>query len=386
MESETILVLKGFDVVVLPSEEEGDNFEVTLSEGGNEVYQVVIPIPVDEDSDEAYSEDYIAYAAQAAVDIYEAGRETLGEGAGVTMKEGRKKQACVTMEWEDWYLKLKGTLYEQQATVLLEQYMELSAPEDDSFNQPATNFYADEERIYYELDVLNFERLKATDPNQTVIIINASKRTAYRLYSASDIQDFLDKFSTCGGDLEIRAIAKVKELLDIRVLIQNQEVVGEDSWEKRQDLESAMNELLLQCIQEHAIESAPATGMGAAPAMAADIAELMEGVEIDAPLESMIAGKKGFEETEEEHLVELGEQHEGLDPAEIPLSDRKFQEGDDVTFSEEYESTTFGGIPYSIPKGTKGTVDSLWDGSGDLVLVVLKDEGSVVRVPMSALK
>ena len=48
MEGESKITIKGFDAVVYPSEESGDNFEVVLIEGGNEVFQITIPIPVDE--------------------------------------------------------------------------------------------------------------------------------------------------------------------------------------------------------------------------------------------------------------------------------------------------------------------------------------------------
>jgi len=460
MTNETHLVLKGFDAIVYVSEEAGDNFEVVLSEGGNEVYQVTIPIPVDEDGELAYSEEYIDYAAQAAVDFYEAGRDTLGEGAGVTMKEAIKKQACVSIQWEDWYLKLRGTPYEEQAAIMLESYIDTSY---DSINteKELNDARVEESAAIYELDMLNFERLKEADPNQTVIVINASEKIACGLCSSPDIQEYLDKFK--GSPLEIQAVDKMKELLDLRAIQNNLSNTIDEGWDEKKDLEAGMNELMIQCIQQNAVEALPDTGMESAPAMAADIAELMEGVDLNTPLEPMIArraqegvpepkysvgdevialaregtfyefdaeiieegqwnserdqyvylvkgdskqlrvwedkieprsgertpdSKIGFEEDVdgvEDRIVELGEMHEGLDPAEIPISDFKFQIGDKVTTNKEFETVTFGGITYIISSGSKGVVNSLWDGHGDCLMVAL-DTGEVVKIPVSFLK
>jgi hypothetical protein len=408
VQSETHLVLRGFDAIVYPSEDPGDNFQVILSEGGNEVYDVSIPIPVDEDSDEAYSDDYIEFAAQAAIDWYEAGRGTLGQGAGATMQDTKpttpsapapaapapaapkasRKRAGASMEYEDWYMTLKGTKFEEQATVLMEQYMDLYHSAGDSQPSQLTQLYDQERAIMQELDRLNFERMKAADPNETVIVISASSNckniTAYGLYDAESIQEYLGKFKH--SPLEVQAIAKTKELMDVRTLIRNMEKSDSDDWEAQSDMRAAMDELLLQYIHQNALESAPDTGLESAPAMAADLAELMEGVDLNSPLEPMIAGKQGLEDVEpvEDRAEELGDQHEYLDPAEVPLDDRKFQEGDKVTFSKEYEDVGAGGAVSVVPKGTSAVVNSSWDGAGDLILVVL-ESGRVVRVPGSAL-
>lgn|GEM_PF-3689660 len=459
MDGETHILIKGFDAIVYVSEEEGDNFEVILAEGGNEVFQITIPIPVDEDSDAAYSEDLIQYAAEAAVDLYEAARGTLGEGAGVTMKQSKRKRAYITSQWEDWYMQLKGTPFEEQATQLLEQYIELEYPDtgvEDEFN----SLYEQQRAIEKDLDLLNLQRLKSANPKQTVIIINASRKKA-SFYRASDIQTYLEKFKNCGA-LEIQAIAGIQELLIIKTKIKNLEGSLDDTWEQQRDLESAMEELLLQHIQQGAIEALPDTGMDAAPAMAADIAELMQTVDLDTPVEPMIARRRAQEESKfyqnmidaldygsnyeasgrhhtkedvdewieengretakdlldwyknetfdqdvfggtqheasklkvakrkafeevEEYLTELGEQHEGLDPAEVSLDDQKFEIGDKVTFSKKFEDIGHAGVMDEISSGTSAIVESLWDGQGDCFLVAL-ESGRVVKAPVSVLK
>lgn len=552
MNEESVLVLKGFDVVVQPSLEDGDNFEVTLMEGGNEVFNIVIPIPVDEDSEMAYSEELINYAAQAAIDIYEADRDTLGQGAGATMKESMKKQACcVSSEWEDWYLKLKGTAYEEQAVTLLNQYVDSVYSNIDT-DLELSNSHNEERRIEYELDMFNLERLKSVDPKQTIIIINASSKKACGFYDVSQIQEYMDKFKGCV--LEGQAIAKMRELMEVKSKINNLYKSMSEKNDEGTELKAAMNELLLQCVQQGVIESAPSTGMESAPMMANDIAELMEGVDLHAPLEPMIArtkvatlpnidkkvieafsdkqpaegkwlstdgvvleklglggeevahwedeyvyvtstesvksddvilrflmktipknwlkfsynrgdygtygeddnkeaviakskkgisrkeiermmekrrrdreesgdedlededprsvdeimeilgdeefhyrnenpgdfrrgnaAKRAFNEVDEDHLVEFGEQHKGLDPAEIAIDDYVVEVGDKVTFKNKFEDVGAGGVIGTIEKGTSAVVDSLWDGHGNCVLVSL-ESGRVVKAPVSILK
>ena len=377
------LWLRGYNVILYPSESSENSLTVTLYEEGSEVFTVEMPIDIDEESAAVYSEGLVDSLAQGAIDLFEASRGTLGQGAGATMKANIKKNAyCVSNGWEDWYLKLKGTKFEDQATAMLDQLIELNYSGQDPNQQAALDAaYAEQSELEHDLDLLNFERLKSTDPHQTIIVIQAQTVSGYYgIYDAQGIGAYLDKFK--GNILESQAIAKTKELLDVKVRIENLQDSEEDTWDDEQDLENAMHELVLQNIQQNAIATMPETGMESAPAMTSDMAELMQGVDLDTPIEPMIA-KRSFQEDESE-VVELGEIHEGLDPAEIPIDDYPFEIGDGVKLKKEFVDVIHGGIEEIISKGTKGTIDSLWDGQGDQVLVVL-DDGNLIRVPTSYL-
>ena len=410
MPGEYDTTLAGFDVSVTVSPEDGDNFDVYLYEGGNNVYQVTIPIP-GEESEAIESGDIINFAAQAAIDLYEASRGTLGQGGGATEVTAMKRRAdCITTEWEDWYLKLKGTPYEEQATTFLSQLVEAYHASDEARTE-VLQTHEQERQICKELDMLNLERLKTVDPHQTIIVIG---KKAY-LYDVAGVQDFLSKFKNC--PLEGRAIAKVKELLEARTKLQNLQSAESENWEVQDQLKAAMQELLLQHLQQGVIETSPDTGMESAPAMANDIAELMQSVDLNSPLEPMIAkskrgisrkeiermmekrrrdreeygddeledegGRRAFEDVVQE-VIELGEWREGLDPAESE-DELPFEIGDKVTLTKAFENVLHGGGIEKIPSGAAGTIDSLYDGHGDYMLVFL-DEGQLVRVPADNLK
>ncbi len=597
MQGEYETTLRGFDITVMPSPEEGDNFDVYLYEGGNNVYQTTVPLPEDEDG-AIEEEELINYAAQAAIDMYEAARNTLGQGAGATTARKVKamhRQSCESGKWENWYTGLKGTPYEEQATTLLDQYISACYA---TTNEELRDAIADEDKILEELDRLNFERMKKADPRETIIVIGkkaqaqndasqvlgdmeiAEKLRAYFPYrkylskitdlwlqskgaelsdvygaimeleelkedlkakenkgldisdegdlaetdmmidylyaglnaepletentvfspkgasktayfaNVDDIQSYLDGFA--GSPLEAQAVAKMKEYLENQVKIRNLQNSVSDGWKVRQDLEAAMEELALQQFQQGVIESAPSTGLESAPAMANDLAELMEGVDLQSPLEPMMAktkkpdieafviyegipgdtpfvpyiavatgrdgyrlgdfedkddalkaikeemenlnifpkvyyndieghvtpiedsydflaemdkatpgdpgyegipawppkggrfAKKAFEDVVRD-VVEGGQWRGDLDPAEVYDKDFPFAVGDKVSLKESFDDVRWGGIVNKIKSGTKGVVDSLYDGHGDYVMVML-EPANLVRVPVKMLK
>jgi hypothetical protein len=92
------------------------------------------------------------------------------------------------------------------------------------------------------------------------------------------------------------------------------------------------------------------------------------------------------EEEEDEHpMEELGEVHEFLDPAEVPYDDLPFHLGDEVTLTKAYELTLWGGATEELPKGMKGKIKNLYDGSYDAFMVEC-EEGGVYRIPTEYLK
>jgi hypothetical protein len=100
-------------------------------------------------------------------------------------------------------------------------------------------------------------------------------------------------------------------------------------------------------------------------------------------------GKRAEKEKEENdgeyEVVELGQIHEGIDPAEVPLKDFPFAIGDKVTLSKAFEMPIWGGGTTELPKGTKGFIKNLYDGHGDAFMVTC-EEGSTYCIPTEYLK
>lgn len=280
------LLIRGFDVVIEPSEE-SDAYHVTVSESGSLGWEIDIPVDLEkitqsgmEDAEDLDGSDALMqYVGNAAVDLFEAQRGTLGEGATAPEVQAMKKRSYYdSLHWEEWFMKLKGTPFEEQAAQMLEQYFQLSM-ECVEADDDREDLWRAERKILHDLNMLNLERMKALPAGQTVIIIQGS-RPKMACWDADQLEDYLSCF--IGDPLEPQAIAKVRELLDIRDQINNAEV-GNDIWKQQKDLENQMFDLSLQALQQNV--RVPETGMEAAPNMANDLAELMEGVDLHAPLE-----------------------------------------------------------------------------------------------------
>jgi hypothetical protein len=97
------------------------------------------------------------------------------------------------------------------------------------------------------------------------------------------------------------------------------------------------------------------------------------------------AEKEDKDNDGEYEVVELGQVHEGLDPAEVPLKDCPFAIGDKVTLSKAFEMPIWGGGTTELAKGTKGVIKNLYDGHGDAFMVTC-EEGSTYCIPTEYLK
>lgn len=97
------------------------------------------------------------------------------------------------------------------------------------------------------------------------------------------------------------------------------------------------------------------------------------------------AEKEDKENDGEYEVVELGQIHEGLDPAEVPLKDFPFALGDKVTLSKAFPMPIWGGGTTELAKGTKGFIKNLYDGHGDAFMVCTED-GQTYCIPTEYLK
>jgi DNA-binding transcriptional MerR regulator len=278
------VLFRGFDCLVSPKEE--GTFDVSVFEGGAHVFTTNITMDLtqfeDDDELDDNSEALIDEAAQAAVDQYESERGTLGQGAGATQKASKmeKKAYSVTMNFEDWFLNLKGTPVESQAVGLLEQYVTLVHDTAVNPNQGQINELTKQlGQLEYELDMLNIKRMQQARANETVIVIRGYKEACG---VSALVDDFVERFR--GHANEGVVLKKIKECMDIEA--QLTALHNDESWKKLDELQRAMDELLVTALQQEVDNSViDQGGMNLAPNMAADVAELMEGVSFDTPIE-----------------------------------------------------------------------------------------------------
>lgn len=363
------ITLQGFTVTIMSSEDP-DVFHVELAESGNQVYDTDIPVNMEaEEGEDIFVEDVINYAAQAAIDIFEAERGTLGQGAGATMAK-KKASLWEISELEEWFCKFRGTGFEEEAANLMEQRLGIQL-EAAFAEDPTAALYTEQAKVEYEMAMLNLERLKESI-NKTVIIIQ-SKKAYYDLSDTEKLEEYLCKFT--GDKREDQALSLVQEYLDIQQQLNSVNSNKDDFWVREQEIDDLMRNLSLQLLQQNVIEVQPTEGAEALPNMAADMAELMEGVSLDVPFGEMAARKAQLE------AEEMGEMREGLDPAEIPEEKRiTWGEGEHVKLKKDVVQQLMGGMTKTFPKGTKITIDSLYDRHGDRYMVRTIDKGKLFKV------
>jgi hypothetical protein len=368
------LLLDGFDVKIMPSDKGPEYLWVTLIENGGEAFQDDISIP--ETKEDEKPEDTLQNAAQVAIDLFEASRGTLGMGAGAADMKSANKQASL---WsvgldEEWFMSFKGTPFEDQAYDLLSnQYeldLEMATAEDSSVDISRRI-----SKLDFELSMLNLERLRCAAANTKIIIVQAKLATGRTACEAEIVSAFLDKFT--GSAQEPKVVKLLKEYLSLKDQLSKFDESMQDFWARSSELASKKDNLSMEALQINIDKKMPTSGLDSFPNMGNAIADLMKGVTMDEELMPMFASKKALEEN--------GDFHDGLDPAEIPVDDRKFEVGDKVSLSKKFDSMNAGGVATSFDKGSKGVVENLYDGHGDCVVVGFDDGGSVI-VPVGYLK
>lgn len=387
MNNENSFIVEGYEVEVNETED-SSIYNVILAENGAQVFEMDVPINLEDDN--LLIEDVINYAAKAAIDIFEAERDTLGEGAGALEIEANMKSKSQAMycyfltscDYEEWFGQMKGTPYEDQAYQLLSQLIELEIPQSTS--NELEELYNKKKILQHELDVLNLERIKTSNDFKKVIIVEAVNENKYTNrvgYSNLDwIEYFVEKFKD--HRLEPQVILKIKELVDIHQAISIAESSENDIWDQREEIRNKMDLLSAEKAKNEIEERLPESGITIAPNMAVDLAELMEGVSFEEPLEPIVAINKededGFEK--EDKFTELGEIHQGIDIAEVPEEERiSFGPGNRIKLKRNIEVPMWGGITKEVKKDTVGWIDSVYDGHGERFFVRLED-GSLFSV------
>lgn len=431
------IILQGFDVSIVPSDQGPGYYYVTLYESGTEVFADDVEMPEPQPGE--VEEESIQNLAQAAIDIFEASRGTLGEGAGINMSAKRRIKSCGIFDYhEQWFMGFKGTQYEDMAYDLLKNYYGIEY-EQTAQDDILYELYDKQYELEYQLKMTDLERMKAMAPNTQIIVIQGKR--AY-LGDSDMYKEFLAKFK--GDPLEGKIVKLLSELLDVNHSIR-QHVEGQDSYfDQLRELEFQMEALSEEALQANVLSRIPTEGIEAFPNMAGQVAELMEGVEMDEPLEPMMAnpfqaakesvpfqsrtpdgylvkgevqrskpyqapegynrvfspaeifetGRKQAQMTPpeepddtyakewepvEERIEEKGEEHEGLDPAEVLID--TFTVGEKVKLKRKLEVPgPMNGVKKIFESGATGYIDSLYDRHGDCYMVAF-EKGGLVRVP-----
>jgi hypothetical protein len=202
-------VLRGYDVIVTPSDKGPDFYYVSVLEGSKPVFEDDVSLSEFNNKQMVYQND-CEFAANVAVDMLESSQNRLGEGARVAMK----KVSCI-WDLEKVIAKAKGTLFESKVFELADnslqlesKYLKLKA-KSDQLNDAL-------DALMLDLDKLNVDRLKESPKSQTVIVIQSH----HYAINAEGLTETLRKFRGCKYERQAEQIIKEvikleKEISDI---------------------------------------------------------------------------------------------------------------------------------------------------------------------------
>jgi len=396
------VTLKGFDVKISLSPLGEEYWHVIILEQGEQVYENDLPQPLPQEGE--IEEIVFQEVAQMAIDLFEAERGTLGQGAGaLEMAANLNKKACIGIGkvHEEWFMNLKGTAYENQAFDLLTKYWDLMDKVNELENQQH-EIYAQKHNIGKEITRLDLQRLKNSDANTKVIIIGGNKKAF--VGESADYQELLDKFF--GNPLESELAKNLNKLVEQKSRVKTIEKEYADCWDEIRSLEDQMEGLALESLQVNVIKKIPTSGLEAFPALGNELVELMEGLSLDDPTEPVAhpvqplfnigaAKEEDKEESEktqilkkwepaEDRVLEVGKEITVDNFIGGEEEEKKFEIGDRVELTKKLELPHVGdGHVLEFAKGEKGTVGVLIDGG---CITVYFDSGSVVRVLEDFLK
>ena len=380
------LILKGYDVTVQNSEAGDGFYTVSLSEGDSPVFSAEIPVDREEDED-VLIEDVINFAAQAAIDLFESQRGTLGQGAGALEVQAMLKNACVdswfglSEECKNALDVLKGSPFDEQAFGLVQQIVELDYNQK-AITQGNPEIQISMDKVCKNLTLLELELFKSRPKGTEIIIIKGIKKYALDSWELASIKEYLDQF--IGSNLENKALMLMQDYISLK----KQTIEGERNEEsyltQRSELSLALNNLVLENLQNQVEVKMPDFGVDAFPKVTQDVVSLMENVEVEDPniFGGMFASKSAFhEDTTEKPIENLPAPEEG--DWEEDYKRKEFKKHDKVTLSKDLVVAQFGAEKV-VPKGTSGKVNGLFDGQGNC-LYVWYDGFGIFRTPIDSL-
>jgi len=261
----------GFDVDIVPSDQ-GEEFAfVVLSERGNKVF-----------SDDISLENLVEIedAGQAAIDLFEAERGTLGLGAGAKPSKMKgaamKKKSCLGVgPYENLYLEVRGTMFEERTLSLIQQWIQLDK-ESYSVDEDIAILYSKQQSLRQEMVDLDLERLINLPPEVKVIVIQADKKAQFGNYEIEEIKTYLAKFS--GDKLEYKAIQKCKDYVDVLQQMDNLQSESNEKWDEKILVQEELDKIELEAFQISLDESIPEELQETPNKLTEGILDLVEGI------------------------------------------------------------------------------------------------------------
>jgi hypothetical protein len=370
-------IVRGFDVLIESHPEKEATYKASVTEIDGAPWVVDIPVNLDDfegsNEDLDGSNEMLVFVAQAAVDLYEARRGTLGQGAGALQEvQAMKREACMLYSEEkgSWFEEFKGTQFEQRAYDLLKSYIQSYAI---PWNTPEeVEVEAAIRQGEMELDLLNLERMKnevSFDSGSMEVVVTIGGGPAVTPMYGDDDTHTLDLFE--GTPQYPKALEILKEVSSLKTQMADLQGKKDDRFSAQDKLRSQMNELLIEARQANSPDAL--SGPEGLPNMTRDMVSLMDGVELPMLAAGVSDNSKvAFDEVEpvEDRICERGTVRDDLDPALVDPEEFPFEQGDKVKLKEKVVIATGWGATEEFPKGTKGIIQSVDDGHGDCYQVL----------------
>jgi hypothetical protein len=212
-------ILRGYDVVMTPSDKGDDYIFVNLALNGRPLYEIDICLSSERDDPLKFEEES-EYAANAAIDFYEAEHEVLGQGAGSETikknkpkgKESMKKLSFYPVEChEDWLMSFKDTPFEDDAFILVERLIDYEHKffNEDDFMKGLNDR---KDNIINQANKLDLQRLRMSPKKDVEVIVKINRKRSFG-DGGLDIEKYLSKFDGC--ELEAEALQLMQELISV---------------------------------------------------------------------------------------------------------------------------------------------------------------------------
>lgn len=270
-DEEYTLVLKGFDARVVPSAEEPGSYDVELYESGVKVFEDTLPTPLG--SEGLTPSATVNLIVQIAIDFFEAGRGTLGLGAGCMVeKKSNSKVGCVNFSLppclEEDFRSLLCTEQENLAKNLLQQFV-FNEIEVMNVQAKLAELSSKHTKVFQDLLLLDLERaLTCKDMNVEMIVL-ASMVT-------DDVDAYLSKFK--GTKFEVKALQLCAFAMDVFKEMSELEARLGCLLDKSIDLSCQMDELKTEALADSIKNDLQELNLDLLPEATKSLMDLSEGV------------------------------------------------------------------------------------------------------------
>lgn len=293
----------------------------------------------------------------------------------------------------DYLAKFEGDPMEAQAVRLMKQFVESKAKYQEISKATEDNYKVISE-LTFQMDTLAMEMLSQDIdkrvPTEGIEAFPNMAGDIAELMQGVSLEEPLIPMSGTLASKKKRAADQSKLEMLVEELFNMVRGGFIDSYFKKKTIPMDPNEAFQHLIETEELTPEEARFVKNTYNSWADDPEILKDEDLDMPLPKISRRiKRSFQEVEPvaDRIIEKGIYHNGQ-PAEAEVPDKDmYSVGDKVTLTKEF--TCMNGMPVSIPKGTKGVIESLLDRSYECYSVRLMPEDSrtiVTRVPADILK